>query len=90
MYKETWLNRKWRPTMAWVYMAICILDFAVFPILWSAIQYNLGQQLTQWQPITLQGGGLVHMAFGAIVGVTAWWRSKEKINNVMNLEKPNE
>lgn len=85
MQKEDWLNRKWRPVMAWVYMAICILDFAVFPIVWASLQYKAGQPLTQWQPITLQGGGLVHMAFGAIVGVTAWWRSKEKISNATNM-----
>lgn len=25
-----------------------------------------------WQPITLQGNGLIHLAFGAILGVVAW------------------
>ena len=34
---------------------------------------------TQWQPLTLQGGGLVHVAFGAIIGVTAFGRTKEKL-----------
>jgi hypothetical protein len=28
----------------------------------------------QWTPLTLQGSGLFHIAFGAIVGVTAWTR----------------
>lgn len=25
-----------------------------------------------WQPLTLQGSGLIHIAFGAILGVVAW------------------
>ena len=26
-----WLNTKWRPMVGWVYMAVCIADFIVFP-----------------------------------------------------------
>ena len=33
---------------------------------------------TQWQSLTLQNGGLIHLAFGAILGVTAWTRGQEK------------
>lgn len=32
-----------------------------------------------WEPITLVSGGLLHMAFGAILGVAAWSRGKEKV-----------
>lgn len=32
-----------------------------------------------WEPITLQSSGLLHMAFGAILGVAAWSRGKEKV-----------
>lgn len=32
-----------------------------------------------WEPITLASGGLLHMAFGAILGVAAWSRGKEKV-----------
>jgi len=77
---EDWMNRKWRPAMGWTYMFICILDFAVFPVLWSIIQATYsGTVSTQWDPITLRGAGLFHMAMGAILGIAAWSRGQEKI-----------
>jgi hypothetical protein len=87
--KEDWMNRKWRPAMGWTYMIICILDFAVFPILWSIIQaaYS-GRVETQWDPITLRGAGLFHMAMGAILGITAWTRGQEKIAAVVDRPTP--
>jgi hypothetical protein len=79
---EDWMNRKWRPAMGWTYMFICILDFAVFPVLWSIIQAtHSGTVSTQWDPITLKGAGLFHMAMGAILGIAAWSRGQEKIMN---------
>lgn len=78
--QESWMNRKWRPAMGWTYMVICILDFAVFPILWSILQaYQDGNVTSQWDPLTLKGAGLFHMAMGAICGVAAWSRGQEKI-----------
>lgn len=78
--QESWMNRKWRPAMGWTYMAICILDFAIFPILWSILQaYYDGQVFAQWDPLTLKGAGLFHMAMGAILGIAAWTRGQEKI-----------
>jgi hypothetical protein len=29
--------------------------------------------------MTLQFGGLIHMAFGAILGISAWTRGQEKV-----------
>lgn len=85
MNDESWMNSKWRPAMGWTYMAICILDFALFPIAWSILQafYN-GQVTNQWEPITLKGAGLFHMAMGAILGIAAWSRGQEKIAGVNN------
>lgn len=81
---ESWMNRKWRPAMGWTYMVICILDFAVFPILWSILQaYYDGQIVNQWDPLTLKGAGLFHMAMGAVLGIAAWSRGQEKINGVI-------
>jgi hypothetical protein len=58
-------------------------DFVVFPILWSLIQAAHGGRVeTQWQPITLQGAGLFHMAMGAIIGVAAFGRTQEKLAGV--------
>jgi hypothetical protein len=38
----------------------------------------------QWQPLTLMGSGLFHIAFGAIVGVTAWTRGVAHIEGIKN------
>lgn len=32
-----------------------------------------------WTPITTSGAGMLHLAFGSILGVAAWTRGKEKI-----------
>jgi hypothetical protein len=77
---ESWINNKWRPLMSYMYMSVCIMDFIVFPVLWSMMQaYDHGNVTVEWQPITLQGAGLFHMAMGAVIGVTAYGRTKEKI-----------
>lgn len=79
---EDWINKKWRPMMGWSYMATCVFDFIVAPVLWSIIQaIGQGQVSMQWQPLTLQGAGLYHVAMGAVLGLTAWGRTKEKMEN---------
>jgi len=88
---EDWMNRKWRPAMGWTYMIICILDFAIFPIMWSILQaYQEGNVTSQWEPLTLKGAGLFHMAMGAVLGIAAWTRGKEKIANaaVTSAQRP--
>lgn len=83
---ENWLQTHWRPMMAWQYMFTCLCDFVVFPVLWSALQTkDHGQLASQWQPITLLAGGFYHMSMGAIIGVAAWGRTKEKTNDLPNL-----
>lgn len=75
-----WINSRWRPLMAISYLVTCICDFVLFPILWSVLQaMSAGQVTSQWLPITLQGGGLYHIALGAILGIAAYGRSQEKI-----------
>jgi hypothetical protein len=76
----TFINSKWRPMMALIYMVTCACDFTVFPIMWSLLQALSGGQVTsQWMPLTLQGAGLYHIAMGAILGIAAYGRSQEKI-----------
>jgi len=78
--QEGWMNKKWRPMMAWVYIVICVFDFIVAPILWSILQATYKGNVTEaWLPLTLQGAGLFHLAMGAILGVTAWSRGQEKM-----------
>jgi hypothetical protein len=80
-----WMQQRWRPMMAMLYMAICAFDFIIFPMAWTAAQAAFdGGLTTQWQPLTLQGGGLIHVAFGAILGVSAWGRTQEKLAGVSN------
>jgi hypothetical protein len=75
-----WINKKWRPVMGWVYMLTCTMDFVVFPILWSLLQaLSKGSVTMQWQPLTLQGAGLYHIDMGAVLGIAAYGRTKEKI-----------
>jgi hypothetical protein len=81
---EDWMNRKWRPMMGWLYMATCTFDFVLFPILWSVLQSVMGNPITQWQPLTLQGAGLYHVAMGAVLGLTAFGRTREKIAGANN------
>lgn len=83
--KEDWMNSKWRPMMGWMYMLVCTADFVIFPVLWSLIQAIGGGQVhTQWQPITLQGAGLFHIAMGAVLGIAAFGRTQEKLGGANN------
>lgn len=82
--KEDWMNSKWRPMMGWLYMATCTFDFVIFPILWSMLQGVKGIQITQWQPLTLQGAGLYHIAMGAVLGLAAFGRTQEKLAGANN------
>jgi hypothetical protein len=82
--KEDWMNSKWRPAMGWIYMVTCITDFILFPVLWSGLQAMMKQPITPWQPITLQGAGFFHIAMGAIIGISAFGRTQEKIAGANN------
>jgi len=83
--KEDWMNSKWRPMMGWSYMLTCIADFVIFPVLWSILQsVSKGQVNVQWQPITLQGAGLYHIAMGAVLGIAAYGRTQEKLGGANN------
>ena len=82
--KEDWMNSKWRPMMGWMYMLVCTMDMIVFPILWSLLQTSTGTAITQWNPLTLQGAGLFHIAMGAVLGIAAFGRTQEKLNGANN------
>jgi hypothetical protein len=86
---EDWMNSKWRPMMGWSYMLTCIADFVVFPVLWSVVQVIGGGEVrTQWQPITLQGAGLYHIAMGAVLGIAAYGRTQEKLGDKAGATMP--
>lgn len=83
---EDFMTKKWRPMMAMMYMSVCACDFILFPILWTLVQFYeteaANDAFRQWAPLTLQGGGLFHMAMGAVLGITAWSRGQEKMAGV--------
>ena len=79
-----WMKEFWRPAMAWLYMAICFMDFIFFPLLsmfLPVIEHGFGINATyvQWNPITLTNGGLIHASFGAVIGISAYGRTREKL-----------
>jgi hypothetical protein len=84
--EEDWMTKKWRPMMAIMYMTACLFDFVFFPIMFTAVQFwetaVQNDAFRQWAPITLQGGGLFHVAMGAVLGVSAWSRGQEKMAGV--------
>jgi hypothetical protein len=68
---------------------IVLFDFVLFPIGFSGIQFLNGAEITQWQPLTLKGSGLFHVSMLAIVGVTAYGRTQEKIQEMLKKSKIN-
>ena len=68
----------WKAMLAFVYAVICIFDFIVVPAWIGITRPTLEVMSTfdiefvktvyyQHQPFTLQGGGLFHLAFGALL-----------------------
>jgi len=86
---EDWMTKKWRPMMAMMYMSCCLFDFAIFPIMFTIVQFwetaIQNDAFRQWVPITLQGGGLFHVAMGAVLGVSAYGRTQEKVAGASNV-----
>ncbi|CAB5221859.1 Holin of 3TMs, for gene-transfer release [uncultured Caudovirales phage] len=87
--EEDWMTKKWRPMMAMMYMTCCLFDFALFPIMFTVVQFwevqAANDAFRQWVPITLQGGGLFHVAMGGVLGVSAYGRTQEKVAGASNV-----
>jgi hypothetical protein len=78
--EEHWAKSFWRPAMGWLYMIICFMDFVAFPAISMFMPIIIkGMPYLAWQSLTLSNGGLIHMAFGAILGVAAYGRTQEKV-----------
>jgi hypothetical protein len=82
--EEHWVKAYWRPSMGWLYMAMCAFDFIIFPILSMMLPiimkiWKVEMAYVAWKSLTLDNGGLIHLAFGAILGVAAWSRGQEKV-----------
>jgi len=77
--REDWMQTMWRPAMGWLYMLVCFCDMIVFPVLWALWQGVNHVPITQWNPLSLQGAGLFHIAMGAVLGISAFGRTQEKL-----------
>ena len=78
---EHWMKAYWRPAMGWLYMIMCFCDFVAFPIISIFIPIITKMPYIAWQSLTLSNGGLIHLSFGAILGVTAYGRTQEKVQS---------
>jgi hypothetical protein len=81
---EHWAKAYWRPAMGWLYMAMCAFDFIIFPMITLFLPiiengFGIHMPYTEWKSLTLSNGGLIHVSFGAILGVAAWTRGQEKL-----------
>ena len=65
--------------MAWSYMVICLFDFIIAPTGTAILITLYKSSLPVWTSLTLSNGGIMHIAFGAILGVSAWGRTKESV-----------
>lgn len=106
-YSEQWYSKSWRPAVAFLYMGICVFDFALLPLYFAYLNHNMTvaylaeaalkfppesqmaalrqmHDMLVWQPITLKAHGFFHGSMAALLGVSAYQRSKEKIAKMKN------
>lgn len=60
------------------------------PIFFGWFSWMTKSAAIVWAPLTVQGGSIFHVSFGAIIGVYVWGRTKEKeasVENVRTLSK---
>ena len=79
---EDFATAKWRPFMGWTYMAICFFDFVIGPVMNVAFSIMTKTPLVPWKSLTLDNGGLFHLAMGAVLGVAAFGRTQEKMAKI--------
>ncbi len=79
------IQQYWRDWAGLVYLFICIVDFFIAPLLWNIGMTMMDNEIkmitSRWAPLTLQGGAMFHLSFGAILGATSWNKHKEKDTN---------
>ena len=79
---EHWLKSFWRPACAVVYLIIVLFDFVIFPSVLAFLSFKHGQVYIPYQSISLQSGGLIHLSFGTILGLSAYTRGMEKLKGL--------
>lgn len=75
-------KQKWTYLMGLTYMIVNIADFVVFPIMFTIVQFfeteAANDAFRQWVPLTLTNGGFIHIAFAAILGISAFNKEEKK------------
>jgi hypothetical protein len=75
-------KQKWTYLMGLTYMIVNIADFVVFPVGFTVVQFWETQAsndaFRQWVPLTLTNGGFIHIAFAAILGISAFNKEEKK------------
>ena len=78
------IEHYWRSWAAIVYLIICIVDFFIAPLMWNIGMTLMSDEIkmntSRWVPLTLQGGAILHLSFGAILGATSWINHQEITN----------
>jgi hypothetical protein len=82
-YNNHWFHDSWRPALAWLYGFICAFDFVFGPLVYFWVQQfetsAANDAYREWKPLTLQGGGIFHLSMCAVLGVSAYGRTQEKM-----------
>ena len=75
-------KQKWTYLMGVTYMVVNIADFVLFPVMFTIVQFWVTQAANdpfrQWVPLTLTTGGFIHIAFAAILGISAFNKEEKK------------
>lgn len=75
-------KQRWTYLMGLTYMIVNIADFVVFPIMFTIVQFfeteAANDAFRQWVPLTLTNGGFIHIAFAAILGISAFNKEEKK------------
>ena len=78
------IHEHWRDWAAIVYLFLCVVDFFIAPLMWNIGMTMMSDEVkmntSRWVPLTLQGGAMLHLSFGAILGATSWNKHKEITN----------
>ena len=75
------IRKYWRDWAGIVYLFICLVDFFIAPLMWNIGMTMMDKEVqmatSRWAPLTLEGGAMLHLSFGAILGATSWNKHKE-------------
>jgi hypothetical protein len=73
-----------RETAGVIYLSICCFDFVIAPCLTAVYFAYTKQAYVPWTPLTTSGGGLFHLSFLAILGVSSYTHGMAQIETIRN------